>query len=50
MPNWDSFLNCLKLSKMPVGVLLNEPRTYTHETRKNLVEEVRKYDISYLMT
>lgn len=48
MPNRESFLGCLKLSKMPVGVLLNEPRENIQST-KNLVEEVRKYDIAYLL-
>jgi hypothetical protein len=33
---------------MPVGVLLNEPRQEI-QTRKNLIGEVRKYDIAYLL-
>lgn len=49
MPNRESFLNCLKLAKMPVGVLLNEPRDNHHETRKNLVSDVQKYDIAFLL-
>jgi len=49
MPNHESFLGCLKLSKMPVGILLSEPRENHLQTRKNLVEEVRKYDIAYLL-
>jgi 2-oxoglutarate ferredoxin oxidoreductase subunit beta len=48
MPNHESFLSCLKLAKMPVGVLLNEPRQEI-QTRKNLIEEVRKYDIAHLL-
>lgn len=48
MPNHESFLACLKLAKMPVGILLNEPRQEV-QTRKNLIEEVRKYDIAYLL-
>ena len=49
MPNRESFLNCLKLAKMPVGVLLNEPRE-NHTMLKNRIEEVKKYDISYLLS
>lgn len=49
MPNRESFLNCLKLAKMPVGVLLNEPREDKHETHKNLLHNVRKYDIAFLL-
>ncbi len=48
MPNHESFLGCLKLAKMPVGVLLNEPRQEI-QTRKNLIQEVRKYDITHLL-
>lgn len=48
MPNYESFLSCLKLAKMPVGVLLNEPRQDI-QMRKNLIGEVRKYDIAYLL-
>jgi 2-oxoglutarate/2-oxoacid ferredoxin oxidoreductase subunit beta len=48
MPNHESFLACLKLAKMPVGILLNEPRQDI-QTRKNLIEEVRKYDIAHLL-
>ncbi len=49
MPNRESFLNCLKLAKMPVGVLLNEPRDNPIQTRKNLVNDVRKHDIAFLL-
>lgn len=49
MPNRESFLNCLKLAKMPVGVLLNEPRENPIQTRKNLVNDVRKHDIAFLL-
>jgi hypothetical protein len=49
MPNRESFLNCLKLAKIPVGVLLNEPRENPIQTRKNLVTEVKKQDIAFLL-
>ncbi len=49
MPNRESFLNCLKLAKMPVGVLLSEPRENHLQTRKNLVSEVKKQDIAFLL-
>ena len=49
MPNRESFLGCLKLAKMPVGVLLNEPRENQIQTRKNLVSEVKKQDIAFLL-
>jgi hypothetical protein len=49
MPNRESFLNCLKLAKMPVGVLLNEPRENQIQTRKNLVSDVKKQDIAFLL-
>ena len=49
MPNRESFLNCLKLAKMPVGVLLNEPRENHIQTRKNLVSDVKKQDIAFLL-
>ena len=49
MPNRESFLACLKLAKMPVGVLLNEPRENHVQTRKNLIEGVKKYDIAFLL-
>lgn len=48
MPNHESFLGCLKLAKMPVGVLLNEPRQEI-QIRRNLIGEVRKYDIAHLL-
>jgi dCMP deaminase len=34
---------------MPVGVLLNEPRENPIQTRKNLVNDVRKHDIAFLL-
>lgn len=49
MPNRESFLGCLKLSKMPVGILLNEPREEPIKPRKNLIQDVRKYDIAFLL-
>lgn len=49
MPNRESFLGCLKLAKMPVGVLLNEPRENQIQTRKNLVTDVKKQDITFLL-
>lgn len=49
MPNRESFLACLKLAKMPVGVLLNEPRENHVQTRKNLIEDVKKQDIAFLL-
>ncbi len=48
MPNRESFLNCLKLAKMPVGILLSEPRDIP-QTQKNLVQEVRHYDVASLL-
>ncbi len=48
IPNHESFLSCLKLAKMPVGVLLNAPRQDV-QTKKNLIEGVKKYDIAYLL-
>lgn len=49
MPNRESLLGCLKLSKMPVGILLNEPREGSIKLKKNLVQDVRKYDIAFLL-
>lgn len=49
MPNRESFLGCLKLSKMPVGILLNEPRGKPSETRKDMIGDVKKYDIAFLL-
>lgn len=49
MSNHESFLNCLKLAKMPVGILLNEPRENHIQTRKNLVNDVKKQDIAFLL-
>ncbi len=50
VPNREGFLSLLNLSKMPVGVLLNAPREVSPMPQRNMVEEVRKYDISYLIS
>lgn len=49
IPNRESFLNCLKLIKMPVGVLLDEPREESFKYPKIWPEQVIHYDIRELM-
>lgn len=49
MPNRESFLGLLSLAKMPVGVLLDAPRDTMGEPRGNLVHDVKKYDIAFLL-
>ena len=49
-PDRESFLGLLKLAKMPVGILLDEPRENSNYPRKNRAEEVRKYDFMELVS